>query len=386
MRHFLTLTGLGLAHLLHFPVNGYPATGSRLPVGKCALAKNLDSKGRDRIMKIVDVIRGRMKRSGLLAVIFFVWIAVPGCVVQEMGANLSNSLKGEYYLKAKDTAAGEEHFRQEVEAEPENPLSNYYYGRLLLRSEKAKVALPYLQQAGRLDPEKAEYQFWTGVAYGLLHQRQQERAKYEQAIRLDPEYGQALTSLGHWHLRQREYARALQIYEKALAIQPNNPAALYNKALSLSKLGRRQEEQRGWHRYLAVNPSGGLAVNAVEHLNTLGDFSYRNYRLGARTVTVEKIRFSPSRTEVAKESLPALKMIGEAVGSMESGVLQVVVYQNNDVDLARVRAQSIRRFLLNNISGLRMDRIGISWFAEPQRNPKKKWIIEESVDFFLVSK
>ena len=339
-------------------------------------------------MKRKDTIRAGIKRSGLFAAIFFVWLAASGCVVQEMGANLSNSLKGEYYLTAKDRVSGEEHFRREVEANPENPLSNYYYGRLLLRSEKAEAALPYLRKAGRLAPEKADYRFWTGVAYGLLWQRNQERAEYEQAIRLDPGHEQALTSLGHWHLRRKQYATALEMYEKALAIRPDNPAALYNRALSLSKLGRRQEEQRAWHRYLAVNSSGGggLAVNAVAHLNTLGDFSFRNYQLGARTVAVEKIRFSPSRPEVVKESFPELKMIGEIAGSMKSGVLQVVVYQKNNADLARKRAQEIRKFLLKNVHGLSMDRIGISWFGEPQRNAGKKWIIEESVDFFFVSK
>lgn len=335
----------------------------------------------------MDRIRAGVKRSGLFAAIFFFWIAASGCVVQEMGANLGNSLKGEHYLAAKDSAPGEEHFRREVEANPENPLSNYYYGRLLLRSEKAEAALPYLRKAGRLDPGKADYRFWTGVTYGLLRQRNEERVEFEQAIRLDPGHEQALTSLGHWHLRQKQYATALEMYEKALAIQPDNPAALYNRALCLSKLGRRQEEQRAWHRYLAANSSGGgLAVNAVAHLNALGDYSFRNYRLGARTVAVERIRFSPSRADVAKESFPELKMIGEIAGSMKSGVLQVVVYQKNDVDLARERAQEIRKFLLKNAHGLSMDRIGISWFGEPQRNARKKWIIEESVDFFFVSK
>lgn len=335
----------------------------------------------------MDTIWTGVKQSGLFAAIFFFWIAAPGCVVQEMGANLSSSLKGEYSLTAKDPASAEEHFRQEVEANPENPLSNYYYGRLLLRSEKATAALPYLRKAGRLDPGKADYRFWTGVTYGLLRQRNEERAEYEQAIRLDPGHEQALTSLGHWYLRQKQYATALVMYEKALAIQPDNPATLYNRALSLSKLGRRQEEQRAWHRYLAVNSSGGgLAVNAVAHLNALGDFSFRNYQLGARTIAVERIRFSPSRPEVAKESFPELKMIGAIAGSMKSGILQVVVYQKNDADLARERAREIRKFLLKNVHGLSMNRIGISWFGEPQRNAREKWIIEESVDFFFVSK
>lgn len=337
-------------------------------------------------MRIIKKCTTWTRHFGVLVVTLLVLGSASGCVVKEMGTNLTSTIKGEYYLKEKNPELGEEVFLKEVEAHPENPPSNYYYGRLLLRSDKAKAALPFLQKAGSLDPENPDYQFWIGVTQGLLKQTKQERLSYERALTLDDKHEQALTSLGHWHLQKKEYSKALQFYTKALLIWPENSAALYNRALALSKLGKRQEEQAAWHRYLGVSSSGWLARNAVEHLNSLNDFSYRNYQLGPRMLTVEKIRFSDSSAEVDEASLSTIKMIGEIASTMKSGVLQVVVYQKNDVLLARARAQSIRKILLRNVSGLREDRIGISWFGEPQRNAKKRWVIEESVDFFLVNK
>jgi len=310
---------------------------------------------------------------------------ISGCVAKEVTGNFANTIKGDYYLSADNPEAGEEYFRREVEQNPENALNNYYYGRLLLRSKRAKTALPYLKKAASLEPENADYHFWIGAAYGNL-EKGKERTFYQQALQLDPEHQQALTALGHSYMRSRKYTKALQMYGKALSLWPENPGALYNRALALSKLGRRGEEKDAWLRYLDVNSSGRLAQNAVEHLNTLGDFSYRNYILGARLVTMKAIAFDQSGTEVARSSLSNLEIIGETAAGMESGVLQVVVYCKGNVELAKARALNIRRQLLKSSPELGRERIGVSWFGEPQRNRKKKWYIEESVDFFLTSK
>lgn len=332
-----------------------------------------------------DSCRDRAKRYSLFVGLLLIWVLIPGCSVKEMGTTVKYSIKGEHFLQVDDPAKGEESFRREVETNPENPFSNYYYGRLLLRSDKAKAALSYLQKASRLDPDNADYLFWTGVAHGSLKQIRQERSCYEQALKRDGDHVQSLTALGHYYLRKKKYTKALELYSKALDIWPKSPSALYNRALVLSRLGRTPEEQLAWHEYLAVNDSGGLARNAVDHLNTLNDFSYRNYPIGPRLVTVEKVRFEPFSAELARDARPALEMIGAAADNLKSGVLQVVVYQQNNVELARARAQSIRTFLRSEYPELKGDRIGISWFGEPQRDRKKKWRIEESVDFFLVN-
>lgn len=308
-----------------------------------------------------------------------------GCVAKEMAGNFTSTVKGDYYLSADNPASGEEYFRGEVARDPENPLNNYYYGRLLLRSQKAEAALPYLQRATSLEPQNADYQFWTGVAHGELQQAKQERARYEQVLKLEPEHQQALTALGNSYLRSRQYEKALKPYNRALALWPENPSALYNRALALSKLGWKKEASGAWHRYLAVNSSGILARTAVEHLNASGDFSYRNYTIGVRTVTTEQLRFEKNGADIGQESLASLERIGEAVNKSPSGVLQVVVYQKGNAALAKARAINIRKAILKRFPELGRERIGISWFGEPQRNKKKRWLIEESVDFFLTN-
>ncbi|GAB4339465.1 MAG: hypothetical protein Kow0089_12380 [Desulfobulbaceae bacterium] len=292
---------------------------------------------------------------------------------------------GAHYLETGNYAKGEAVFRQALKADPADPEANYFLGRFLLAGNKVREALVYLQKAVKLDPYDADKNFWLGVAWGENGDKRKERQMYTLALTLDPDHLQSLIYLGHVQLNDKEYTAALQSYEKALKLWPSSPSALYNRALILKILGRTPEERIAWLEYLARYPSGGLARRAADHLNMLGDFSYRNHRLGARVVTLAKIAFKPFEARLESSSHPSLKLVGAIVSNMGRGTLQIVVYQKNNKELARRRAVAIRKFLRENFSDLREGRIGISWFSEPEvvTIGGKKMTIDESVRFFL---
>ena len=318
---------------------------------------------------------------------FFVCVTIliiTGCNVKEVGRTVGYSIKGDYYLDVDDPGRGEDKFRQEVELNPESPLTNYYYGRLLLRSEKIDQAIPYLEKSIRLDPYKADYHFWMGVAYGAKNRLKAERDQYEKALVLNSKHLNSLTYLGHHHLKAKRYNEALDLYVQALQIWPESPSVLYNRGLVLSRLGRTPEERLAWKEYLAVVPSGALAIRAVDHLNRLNDFSYRNYYFGPRTVMVPEVTFEPFSAQLTKSGKESLGEIGKTAVLMKKGSLQVVVYQKNNKKLAEQRAKSIRAFLYQEYPGLKSSKLGISWFNKPQKVAEKRWNIEESVDFFIL--
>ena len=70
---------------------------------------------------------------------------------------------------------------------------------------------------------------------------------------------------------------------------------------------------------------------------------------------------------------------------MKKGTLQVVVYQKNNKSLAKTRAMAIKSFLRSEFPSLSNKRVGISWFAEPQKLSikGKKLVIDEAVSFFV---
>lgn len=306
-------------------------------------------------------------------------------MVTDMGNAVKHSIKGEHYLTTKDYSKGVVSFQEEVAESPDSSLANYYYGRFLLGDKQFDEALKYLQRASTLDPENPDYYFWLGVAQNSVGKRNLERENYLKALSFDADHLRSLIYLGHNYLESKEYDKALKNYTRALQIWPASPSSLYNRALILSKLDRKPEALEGWLEYLSYYPSGAMARTAVVHLNTLEDYSFRNYRLRSRTVTIEKINFQPFSSQIDKGSYRSLSLIGAIFNNMKKGTLQVIVYQLNNKELARRKARNIKNYLLTHYPDLQPRDIGISWFdsSEVIRISKKKKKINESVSFFV---
>lgn len=310
-----------------------------------------------------------------------------GCAaIQDFGTTVKYSIQGEYYLQEKKYQQGLDSFEDVVAADPYDSEANYYYGRFLLAEKRAAKALPYLDRAVGLAPQNSKYHFWLGVAFGENNKEDQERESYIQALQLDPNNDQALTYLGHNYFRAKEYSQALEYYQRTLAIEQNNPQALYNRAKILHELKRKPEEKLAWQQYLDAYPAGSFARRAADYLNVLGNNSYRNYQLGLRTVTLAEIRFQPFTAELSRQSKPSLDLVGTTVSNMDKGILNIIVYQLNNRELAKKRATGIGDYLAEEFPEFRKIRpIRLSWFdvAEKRNVLGTNLRLNESVQMFL---
>lgn len=332
--------------------------------------------------------RSLSEKHGLIIGLAMSAALVSGCVVKDIGTTVEHTFKGDYYLKAEQYEKGRESFAKEVAENPDSALAHYYYGRFLLQDNDYELAVVHLNKARDLDPQNGDYHFWAGLAYGGLGDIKNEEASYRTALQLDDDHLQSLIYLGHIELQKKRYQQALDLYSKALDIWPDGPSALYNRALILHQLGRSPEERRGWLEYLSRYPSGAMALQATDYLNMLGDFTFRNHRLGARTVTTEKIWFEPFSSILDASSHESLNVIGSIFENLDTGTLQIVVYQKNNKDLAREKAQAIKRYLVDEFPSIKPNKIGVSWFSEPHKVTikKKNLTIDESVSFFVTAK
>ncbi|MBV9495174.1 MAG: CHAT domain-containing protein [Acidobacteria bacterium] len=163
-----------------------------------------------------------------------------------------------------------------------------------LRAEDAVEDARRLQLAGaagdavaaaNADPA-AEAQRTAGVALLLAGEPENaltrlrtaaERAPNDAAIHSD--LAAALDAAGVRLERPSLFAEALAAADGALRIEPDQPAALFNRALILEHLGLGGEARKAWDRYLAVDPSSQWAVEARERLRRLplatGDARFR---------------------------------------------------------------------------------------------------------------
>jgi tetratricopeptide (TPR) repeat protein len=290
---------------------------------------------------------------------------------------------GQYYLDYKKYQKGIEVFREEVRAHPNNAEAHYYLGRFLLAEKHTKEGLNYLKRAAELSPKKADYHFWLGVAYAVNKRKDLERESYLRALEIDEDHVQALTYLGHNQFERKKYKEALQSYRKALELWPANPSALYNRAFIMKQLGRTPEEQLAWKEYLAYYPAGAMARRAVSHLNALGDFEYRNYLIGRRRITLEKIRFEPFTAKVSEDSRPSLDFLGTILTNNKDVSIHIVAYQKKNKELAEARAKSIKQYLIKKFSEIKSSRLTVSWFDVPEtiKIGKKIYREDESINF-----
>jgi len=164
-------------------------------------------------------------------------------------------------------------------------------------------------------------------------------------------------------MKAREYEPALDGYTRLLEKVPDNPQALYNRALILRTLGRMAEANGAWKGYLDHYPSGAFSQQAADFLNEGRDFTYQNHRIGKRILTLKQVTFDPETLAVQKESLPSLTLLGRFLTDNPGTVLHVVVYEKNTPVLSEKKAKAVKKALLSTRPGLPTGQIRISWFG-----------------------
>ncbi len=295
------------------------------------------------------------------------------------GCSIQKQVVGEFYLEQKLYDKGLVHFQNSIKKDENNAFSQYYLGRFLLTKGKTKDAITHLKTAIFLDDSNPLYYSWLGVAYSLNKDYINERKEYLKALKLDKDHLQSLIYLAHNYYDKREYSRAIKYYFRVLKISPQNKTALYHIASCFHKLGRKAEEIVAFKKYLTFYPSGSLARKSVENINKLGDFEYRNFILGARTVTLKKINFKSFTSSINSESKKSLDVLGKILIKNRNIELHIVSYQEKNLQLAKAKAKSIKKYLLKEFPNIESKRLKLSWFANSKNISGYK--LYESIEF-----
>ena len=96
---------------------------------------------------------------------------------------------------------------------------------------------------------------------------------YQEALRTNPEYGQALTGLGALFLMEKRFDLAQPLFEKALAVDPNHATALINLAMIDQARGRQESALEKLNRVVEMNPDYGAArLNLGSLYASMGEF------------------------------------------------------------------------------------------------------------------
>ena len=244
--------------------------------------------------------------------------------------------------------------------------SAYRIGRELLQAEHGHTqALAFLKRASMLEPENPEFAYWEGVGHWMNGDQEQERLSYHRGLEIEPDSIPLLINLGHNYLSSKNYQDALRMYQKVLAIAPEESEALYNIGLIYRVQGMIDEEINIWRMFLQNNRSGTKAFRALQRLHAYNDYSFRAYGIGVKEVIVnQQTLLNDSLPEQIR--LDEIEYITSMLADNSHLGLEVVTFVENDLAAARKRALKIKHLIESSGKNV-ADRVKLSWFDEPER-------------------
>lgn len=240
----------------------------------------------------------------------------------------------------------------------------YYLGRSLLAAGQAEKAVMAFSKAELLRPDTPQYTLWKGAAYQVLGATDKERQSYEHLILSRPEWLSPRLRLANNSLKDGRGAEAEQLYKEILERKPDEKTALYNLALSLRMQGKSSLEKQAWGRYLEFYRTGPSAYRALQHLQERGDYSFRVYQLGRKSVILNQKRLlSPGDPGMSRE----INYLTRHFKNRSLSGLSIVVFVEDDLEQAQTIANSLRMALSDQTEGKEKAAVRISWFdqAEP---------------------
>lgn len=103
-----------------------------------------------------------------------------------------------------------------------------------------------------------------GIAYHQMVQLDQARKYYEQAIRLNPKYSEALNNLGTIYYAKKSYRKSISYYNKALKLSPQSASIYSNLGTGYFARKKYKEAAEAYQTALKLDPE------VFEHRSSYG--------------------------------------------------------------------------------------------------------------------
>ncbi len=205
----------------------------------------------------------------------------------------------------------EPELRQALAAEPDDAYAHALLALCLVGREQFEEATREAKQAIVLSPDFGFAHFALGhVLRDRLHFNEALVAANE-ALRLEPEDADYCALLSQIRLDQRNWPAALAAAERGLQFDPDNVSCTNLRAMSLVKLGRREEAGATIDTALAHNPD-----NAVTHANQGWILLEQNDPKRALEHFREALRLDPTNEWARAGIVEALKARNIIYGAM----------------------------------------------------------------------
>ena len=104
----------------------------------------------------------------------------------------------------------------------------------------------------------------TGIAYHQMVELDSAKKYYERAIKLNPQYAEAINNVGTVYYAQKSYRRAIAQYKRALRITPDSASILSNLGTAYFARKNYDLALESYQQAIALDP------DVFEHRNSVG--------------------------------------------------------------------------------------------------------------------
>jgi tetratricopeptide (TPR) repeat protein len=113
----------------------------------------------------------------------------------------------------------------------------------------------YLARSTTELKESAENYFNIAYSFGEKGEHVKAIEYYDKAIALNPNFEEAWFNKGFRLGKLERHEEAIECYNKAIALNPNDEEAWFNKGFVLGELGRHEEAIESYDKAIALNPN-----------------------------------------------------------------------------------------------------------------------------------
>jgi tetratricopeptide (TPR) repeat protein len=142
-------------------------------------------------------------------------------------------------------------FAQTAQA-PKTPLSVENRGDIFMARKMYREAIDVFREDKSKNPVIINK---IGIAYHQMLQLDTARKYYEQAIRLKPDYAEAINNLGTVYYAAKSFRRSIGYYQKALKYAPNSASIYLNLGTAYFARKRYKEAMDTYQTALKLDPN-----------------------------------------------------------------------------------------------------------------------------------
>ena len=143
-------------------------------------------------------------------------------------------------------------FAQVAAEAPKTPLSIETRGDIFMARKMYREAIDVFREDKSKNAVIANK---IGIAYHQMQQLENARKSYEQAIRLKPDYAEAINNIGTVYYARKSFGRAIRYYQRALKYAPNSASIYSNLGTAYFARKKYKEAMETYQTALKLDPN-----------------------------------------------------------------------------------------------------------------------------------